>query len=1245
MRSRDSFNNNNNHQDQYVTAVTASHTLKTLLDSGALEENFISSDIVKKLKLQTFNIHVPIYVMSVHGKECINKYVILSMNLTYKGERISLPPLKFLILDKGPAPITIGLPDIRRHDITNKLRAFFAPSMRMEEQKESPGQRLDVSQAPLLQAHQIRTASKEMFLDPVAMTDPIDDMPEDIWTKYFQDSQDTAAPSPTDKEEIAWTFDVHGTEESKKLLLEFLEKNRDVFATEVKNIPANLPAFHIDIDKEAWLKDRRSREYTRPQSLERVVAIRKFIRQAIADNVITWSEAPGWSQILLTKKPNGKWRFCLDYRTLNKYTKNRGWPIPNISQVLEHIGTHKPKLFAVMDLTSGFYQCPLSVDSQDYTTFTSCEGNFKWLRPPMGLRNVPPYFQQMMTQTVFPSLLHKIIEIYLDDLLTWSQDIDELINNLNKIFTLLRKHGMVLNPEKCHFGMSEVEYVGHLINEKGLLFSKDKLQTVADFVRPTNKGELKSFVGLGSYFRNHIPNYSTLVHPLNEMLEGYTKKDRKKPLTWSEQYSSCFEAVKTAIFNCQQLFFRDQSAAIRLYTDASDYGIGAYLCQVVEGPEQPIGFISKTLTRAEKRWSVYEKEAYAIFYALRKWEHHLRDNKFTLYTDHRNLTFLNKDPSPKVQRWKIAVQEYSFDIAYIEGENNNIADCFSRFCPRQLTDDAEDNLKSAYSLNSLAACYTDDELTSLHSLICKETERKQYYVSKEQYINFNILMLELNNFKKLPHLPEHIHRIISQCHNSNVGHFGVNTTLSMVEKYLNENSDKMKELEWLTKREDISTYIKKCPCCQKMRQARLEVHTDKYTTSKYGIFENISIDAIYMPISNDGYKYILTIVDSFTRYIEIYSIKDLTARAAVDCIMHYMSTYGVPNNICTDNSSQFQGIYEEVLKLLQIHNYKIHPYSHQENSIVERANKEIQRHLRNIVFDSKIKNDWPTVLPLVKRILNAKVHASTGVAPADLVFAGQVDLNAGILFDKKSTQSDIKISEYMKRLYEYQDIVLKKAYETQEETDLLRIAKADPVNKTEFPVQSYVLVQPEQGPVDKLSPRLRGPYLVLHKRMRKEGDVYTCQHLSTNKIEDFHVKLLTSFNYDDTRINPLEVATHDDEYHIVQAVLEHKFKNNGNKTRDLILKIKWLSEDSPEWVSYDTLKKVEIVHDYLYKNRLATHVPNAFKRVNETLPVIEETRKRVYFEESDDFPNNSSQKHDYQTRYKRGKTTKLLSYK
>ena len=113
---------------------------------------------------------------------------------------------------------------------------------------------------------------------------------------------------------------------------------------------------------------------------------------------------------------------------------------------------------------------------------------------------------------------------------------------------------MVLNPEKCHFGMQEVEYVGHLINETGITFTADKLKAVEHFVQPRTMGVLKSFLGLGSYFRNHIPNYSTIVHPLSTMLEGYTKKFRKRPLAWTNETFQCFEAVKTAVSQCQQLF-------------------------------------------------------------------------------------------------------------------------------------------------------------------------------------------------------------------------------------------------------------------------------------------------------------------------------------------------------------------------------------------------------------------------------------------------------------------------------------------------------------------------------------------------------------------------------------------------------------------------------------------------------------------------------------------------------------------
>ena len=587
---------------------------------------------------------------------------------------------------------------------------------------------------------------------------------------------------------------------------------------------------------------------------------------------------------------------------------------------------------------------------------------------------------------------------------------------------------------------------------------------------------------------------------------------------------------------------------------------------------------------------------------------------------------------------KIAVQDYDFDIAYIEGEANVVADPLSRLCPRSLSADEEAEVETNYRIDSL-------EISNFHSIEVQPIrERKQYFVNKKNQTAFNSLQVELNSqvTKRLPYIPQFAHEILSQCHNSIVGHFGRESTLQRVMVHLENNPEKYQDLHWPSKRQDIATFIQKCPCCQKMTQMKLDVFTDKYTTSTFGIFQNISIDAIYMPPSQNGNKYILTLIDSFTRYTELYSIKDLTAKAAFDCLVHYMSTYGIPNQICSDNSSQFEGIFAEMLQLCNIHNYKIHPYSHEENSIVERANKEINRHLRNLVFDKKIKQDWDIVLPLIKRILNSKVHQSTGIAPVEIVFAGQVDLNNGILFHRSNAVQSIPMNEYLNKIYTHQDTLLNTAYKNQDETDLLHMTSLQG-RVTEFPLLSYVLVNPEMGPLDKLSVRRRGPYQIINRTVRKQGDIYTCQHLANNKVEDFHVKLLTAFEYDDTRTSPIEVSTHDDEYHIVDAVLGHRFKKiRSNKTKDLQLKIKWLGDESPLWCDYNTtLKKVEKVHDYLYNHKLVIHVPAAFKRPQTIENTIDDVaRKRVRYEESIDANQPSAPQH-HNKRFSHGKTTKV----
>ena len=164
------------------------------------------------------------------------------------------------------------------------------------------------------------------------------------------------------------------------------------------------------------------------------------------------------------------------------------------------------------------------------------------------------------------------------------------------------------------------------------------------------------------------------------MLIAYTKRDCRRHLPWLPEADAAFAAIVKAIDECPALWFIDTRSPVYLQTDASDYGIGGFLFQLVDGVVRPVEFLSKTLSKAQRRWSTPDKEAYAIIYCLKRWDYSLRDVRFVLQTDHKNLTYLNFEGSAKVKRWKLFIQEYSFDIQYIEGLKNVVADGLSRLC-------------------------------------------------------------------------------------------------------------------------------------------------------------------------------------------------------------------------------------------------------------------------------------------------------------------------------------------------------------------------------------------------------------------------------------------------------------------------------------------------------------------------------------------------------------------------------------
>jgi hypothetical protein len=1019
---------------------------------------------------------------------------------------------------------------------------------------------------------------KSSLIDGEYDNDHIDDLASDNpWNSYFSKSQ-----MPDNVSSSVQPWNILCADEHKPQLEAILTRYQMCFRTKVSHEPAAIPPFEIRVDHSKWKDMRSNKGYVRPQSPQKMAAIQQFITQAMADGVIAECQASEWSQVLLTPKGNGSWRFCIDFRALNSVSQGQGWPIPNIKGMLNSIGDKRPNFFAIMDLTSGYHQAPLAEASQEYTAFITHMGLYKWQRVPMGPKGAPSYFQHQMVSTVLKGLIHIICEVYLDDICVFARTIDEFCDNLTAVLNRFEQFNLTLNPDKCRFGMNEVEYVGHVINNEGLSFSDAKLDKVHTFRKPTTGKSLKEFLGLVSYFRDHIDHLVEIIEPLQRAI---TQGKGKGNLQWTDQMDQAFERVKTAVINCPQLHWLQPGEPVFVNTDASDFGIGAYLYQQpLTGPERPISFISKTLNATERKWATIEKEAYAIFYALTKWEHFLRDIYFVLKTDHLNLTYINNEPKQKVQRWKLALMDYNFGIEYIPGPDNIVADRLSRFCPYE---SEENNFSIKGFIAVIPEFYDYSVLATARTRSSPGPPQRPTRTAMWQpkYV-----------------IPPPKRAIIKQCHNTLVGHFGIQQTMEKVRKHLQHVPSSNESVQgWsnVELRQDVTTFIERCDCCQKMSILKTSIHTFRFTTSTCGVLDNLAIDVIMgLPVSTNGNNNLMVIIDTFSRYIELYPMKELTSLNAVRALNQWMCRYGRPRNILTDNASQFRAHYEAILSQLGIRNEKIHPYSHQENGIIERANRDILRHLKNILFDTKVVEDWEDHVPDVMRIKNSTPVDSIGVAPGELVFGTSYRLEAGVLYPHTISQDiPVPLHQYLQKRYQLQNAVLAAAYKRQDDIDA-RHTSAQPPSATEFEINSYVLAQYEnddRAPPTKLHPLLKGPYQVVSVRTRgTKGTIYTCRNLATNKIEDFHVKLLQPFHTDQSYVEPEQAALADQRMFEVEEVLDHVFDGKELKT-NLRFKIKWKGYPNSTWEPYETMSKVVHVHRYLRSKRMEKFIPDAFK--------------------------------------------------
>lgn len=389
--------------------------------------------------------------------------------------------------------------------------------------------------------------------------------------------------------------------------------------------------------------------------------------------VIRPSSSPWASPVVLVPKKNGQLRFCIDYRRLNAVTKKDVYPLPRIDDILDHLG--KAKYFTSLDLASGHWQVKLAEESHQKSAFTTHCGLFEFIRMPFGLCNAPATFQRLM-QVVLAGLDWNSCFVYLDDILIASKTFDEHMKHLREVFNRLRKATLRLKPKKCHILRSEVQYLGHVVSSKGIRPDPAKVEKVTSYTIPTNVSEVHRFLGLASYYRRFIPNFSKVASPLHAL----TKKNVE--FLWTTECGNVFEQLKKALVTAPVLsypIFGPQQEFI-LETDASGVGLGAVLSQEQNGLVHPIAYASRSLDPHGKNYGITELETLALVWAVKYFRTYILGHRTMVYTDHAACTSLlnSARPSGKLARWALAIQEMNLVIKHRSGKSNGNADALSR---------------------------------------------------------------------------------------------------------------------------------------------------------------------------------------------------------------------------------------------------------------------------------------------------------------------------------------------------------------------------------------------------------------------------------------------------------------------------------------------------------------------------------------------------------------------------------------
>ena len=414
----------------------------------------------------------------------------------------------------------------------------------------------------------------------------------------------------------------------------------------------------------------------RPVPLALKDAVGSEIDRLEKEGIIEKVDHSEWATpIVPVPKKDGTIRICGDYKvTINAALDIDQYPLPKAEEIFASLAGGQK--FTKLDLSQAYQQLLLDDDSKALLTVNTHKGLYRYTRLPFGIASAPAIFQRTM-DVILQGIAH--VMYYIDDIIITGKDDNEHLSTLVTVLERLQEHGFRLKKSKCTFMGDSVEYLGHQIDAQGLHPTKDKLSAIRDAPAPPNITELRSFLGLLNYYGKFIQNLSTLIHPLNHLLQ------KDVPYSWSEVHENAFLEAKQALMSTTVLAHYDPHLPIFLAADASAYGVGAVIShQYPDGTERPIAFASRTLTASEENYAQLEKEALALIFGVKKFHQYLYGRMFHLVTDHKPLTTIlhpSKCTPPlaaaRLQRWSLILSAYQYQIEFKSTSQHSNADGLS----------------------------------------------------------------------------------------------------------------------------------------------------------------------------------------------------------------------------------------------------------------------------------------------------------------------------------------------------------------------------------------------------------------------------------------------------------------------------------------------------------------------------------------------------------------------------------------